>query len=305
MGSGSYSGSDFSKYAKKSGYDSKTTESIYASRLRSSVDPLKFDIRESRDSEEHPNSIAIIIALDVTGSMGSVLDSMIRGGLNTLMEEIYNRSTITDPQVMFMGIGDVECDNAPIQATQFESDIRIVQQMEDICFEKGGGGNSYESYSAAWYFAAHKTSIDCFEKRGQKGFLFTIGDELPTGILKASDISRFIGDSPQLDYSSEDLYKIVCDMYTPYHLIIEAGNYCQHVGFEKVRSEWASIMGQNAIRVNNISNIGEIITSLIEVSCGKDVSEVVGSWSGSTALSVKAAIGDLTSTSSGTGVTRL
>ena len=31
-----------------------------------------------------------------------------------------------------------------------------------------------------------KTSIDCFEKRGKKGYLFTIGDEqLPPTLTKA------------------------------------------------------------------------------------------------------------------------
>lgn len=38
-------------------------------------------IRECRDSEEHPESLPIIIALDVTGSMGMVPHSLITGGL--------------------------------------------------------------------------------------------------------------------------------------------------------------------------------------------------------------------------------
>lgn len=73
----------------------------------------------------------------------------------------------------------------------FEADIRIARQLEKLWLEKGGGGNCCESYTLPWYFAALHTAIDWFEKRGQKGYLFTVGDELPT-YLPGTAITRFL-----------------------------------------------------------------------------------------------------------------
>ena len=66
--------------------------------------------------------------------------------LNEIMTNLYEE--VSDVQFMIMGIGDLYCDEAPIQASQFESDIRIAEQLDKIYFEGGGGGNGYESYTA-------------------------------------------------------------------------------------------------------------------------------------------------------------
>lgn len=77
---------------------------------------------------------------------------------------------------MIMGIGDLAYDGCPIQVSQFESDIRIAEQLDKIYFEFGGGGNSFESYTAAWYFGSRHTKLDCLN-RGKKGIIITMGDE--------------------------------------------------------------------------------------------------------------------------------
>ena len=68
------------------------------------------------------------------------------------MTKLYE--DITDVEFMIMGIGDLAYDNSPIQISQFESDIRIAEQLDKLWFENGGGGNDYESYTAAWYMGS-------------------------------------------------------------------------------------------------------------------------------------------------------
>ena len=80
MGGGSWTSDSFKKYSTSLGrsvdasgdVDTRGMDAsqIYkSSRLDPDLDPNAV-MRECRDSEEHPNTIPVILALDVTGSMG-------------------------------------------------------------------------------------------------------------------------------------------------------------------------------------------------------------------------------------------
>ena len=168
MGGGSWTAQSFASYSTARGYDySTTTHSIVGDysaqdmfksrRIDAMLDPKNVR-RECCDSDEHPNSKPVILALDVTGSMGDGAVKVAKS-LNNIMENLYE--SVEDVEFMVMGIGDLYCDDAPIQASQFESDIRIAEQLDKIYFEGGGGGNGYESYTAAWYFGLYNCELDC------------------------------------------------------------------------------------------------------------------------------------------------
>ena len=279
MGYGTFTSDSWSSYTTSRGYTaSSTAKDLYKSTtVKKEFEPVGITYRESCDSEEHPNSTPIILGLDVTGSMNRVLETISKK-LNVLITEIYEREPVQDPQVMIMAFGDVECDSHPLQVSQFESDIRIAEQLNDIYFERGGGGNDGESYTLPWYFAARHTKIDSFEKRGKKGFLFTIGDEPYLTNISAEAIKEFVGDDIQSSLSAEELLAEVSRQYEVYHLMIEEG----------------SGIGQRAILVSDCTKIPEIIVSILEVASGKDAKEVVDSWDGTTSVAVSKAISGLT-----------
>jgi hypothetical protein len=157
MGTARWDPTDWSAYAAST--TGKTTDAVFASRaIDSDLNPFGVAVRESRDSDLNPESTAIIVGLDVTGSMGMIADALARKGLGTMVEEILARKPVSDPHILCMGIGDVLYDRAPLQVTQFEADIRIAKQLEKLWLEKGGGGNSCESYTLPWYFAALHTA---------------------------------------------------------------------------------------------------------------------------------------------------
>jgi len=83
----------------------KRTEEIFTSAgMHPALNPYRVN-RESRDSPANPESNAIIVGLDVTGSMGIIADSMAREGLGTLVEEILKRKPVSDPHIMACGSG--------------------------------------------------------------------------------------------------------------------------------------------------------------------------------------------------------
>jgi hypothetical protein len=288
MGGGHYSDEDFSVLSKS--YASKSTHEIYNRNLHQELDPKRIKIRESRDSADHPASTPIIIGLDVTGSMSPVLDHMARKGLDTLVKAIYERKPVTDPHIMCMGIGDIEAaDQAPLQVTQFEADIRIAKQLTHIWLEEGGGGNDSESYTLPWWFALNKTVVDSVEKRKKKGYIFTVGDECIPTMIRASRMGKVTDEKLLENIDSEKLYKEVSEKYNVYHLMVEEGNFYR--GHEKeVKSSWTKVISQHAIPLSDHKKMAEVIVSTIQINEGMDPDEVAGSWDKATSETVKRAV---------------
>ena len=301
MGAGAWSATDWASYSTAHISSARTVDDIYtSSSIDDSLSPMNVAIRESRDSDDNPNSTPLIVALDVTGSMGKVLDAMARTGLPTLATEIYDRKPITDPHIMFMGIGDVNCDRSPLQITQFEADIRIAEQLSKMYLERGGGGNDSESYSLAWYFAGFHTATDNFEKRGKKGYLFTVGDEYPNPNIRKEQIKKFLGYAPEVDYTTEELLTIVSRQYEVFHIMVGDTGFMR-ARKDSIISAWTNLLGQRAIYLEDHTKMGEVIASTLQVINGADINDVVASWDGTTGLVVRQAVKGLVANKNATG----
>lgn len=229
------------------------------------LDP-KGVIRECRDSEEHPNTFPIILALDVTGSMGMAARNC-AAKLNDIMTNLYEK--VTDVEFLMMGIGDLSYDLAPIQATQFESDVRILDQTTKIYFEGGGGGNSFESYTAAWYFGLHHTDLDCW-KRGKKGIIITMGDEPLNPYLPGKKLYAVLDgkrQSDMQDVDTETLYKKALQKFDIYHIAItdKEGSYNCYEG--DIDKTWGRLLGQRLLKAKS-SELPDVIGQIVEDSMG-------------------------------------
>ena len=276
MGSGSFDASAYRSYTATTA--GKSTDDIYASRaINKNLDPKGIKIRESRDSADSPNSTPIIVAIDVTGSMGIIADVLAREGLGTLFKEILDRKPITDPHLMFMAIGDANYDSAPLQVSQFEADNRIVEQLTQIYLEHGGGGNDFESYNLPWYFASSHTEHDSLIKRGKRGYLFTVGDEQAPQDLTPDQIKNIIGDDMERKMSSEEMLAEAQRKYDVFHIVIMEGDYARsHPNI--VFNSWWSILGQHVIRLSDHKKLAETIVSTIEIVEGRDAKAVTAKF---------------------------
>lgn len=295
MGYSRWDADDWNSYSNTTATKS-TTEIFRNHSMDPDLNPFGVAMRESRDSDLNPNSTPIIVATDVTGSMGMLSEHIVRKGLGTLFEEIIERKQVTDPQIMSMAIGDaVAGDRAPLQVSQFEADLTAAKWLEKIYIESGGGGNNFESYDLPYYFAAYHTSTDAFEKRGKKGFLFTIGDEEAPQVTTASSVKRLIsesGDGLQGDIPFIEVVDAASKMYNCYHIMIGEGSYARR-NADKVKRSWNMVMGQNAIWLEDYTKLAETIVSIIQVVNGTDKDTVAKSWSGDTSMVVAKAIKDI------------
>lgn len=222
------------------------------------LDPMGV-IRECCDSEEHPNTKPVILALDVTGSMGGASVKVAKK-LNVIMTELYEK--VKDVEFLIMGIGDLSYDIAPIQASQFESDIRIAEQLDKIYFEGGGGGNSYESYTAAWYFGLNQCKLDCWN-RGKKGIIITLGDEPLNPYLPMSPLELSTGNKIQGDVETDELFKEVIQKYDVYHLAVEDRETSYWGYVDRIKFSFGKYLDDNHLKVVNMDNLANTIIDIV------------------------------------------
>lgn len=306
MGGSSFDYDDWN--VTRASTSTKSTREIYsASNLDESIDPskMKGGMRESCDSDANPKSTPIIIGLDFTGSMLKIPEYMIKEGLGELFKEIYDRKPVSDPQVLFCGIGDFDAgDRAPFQVGQFESQCDLLVDGLTKFWLNGcsGGGNNYESYDIPYYFAANYTKIDSMINRGKKGFIFTIGDEPPPKKMTREAVEKLFGDRVEADIPFDKIIDEVCKSYIPFHIIIEQGSHPQHYGLDAVLDPWRDLLGEHAIVCSDYKKLSEVITSILEVQNGRSKTDVVNSWDGSTSLVVDKAISGLTVKSENTSI---
>lgn len=271
MGGGAWYEDKFATYScySKMGYDTSTGRAIVGNeqltKIKSMNDKLNpyNVVRECCDSEEHPNTVPVILALDVTGSMGSA-SIEVASELGNIMKELYKNNK--DVEFMIMGIGDFYCDKSPLQVSQFESDIRIAEQLDLLYHEHGGGSNDFESYTAAWAFGLYNCNLDCW-KRGKKGIIITMGDETINPYIDYDEWKRHVGDS-QIQTKdgfimTDFLYKEATKKYNLFHINVAHGYRNCPIG------EWKAMIGKDHVVTCEVSNIAQEIVGIIN-SCKED-----------------------------------
>jgi len=263
MGSGTYSADRSATRAMM--YSNKDRDEIFVKRSQSNL-MRPFDaVRECVDSQEHPNTIPIIIALDETGSMGHIPEAFVRDEMSKMMSGLYSAG-LGDSQVLFMGIGDIETDRAPLQVGQFEADDELMDKwLKEIYLEGCGGGNDGESYSLAWAFAARGTKIDSFEKRGKKGYLFTIGDENDLPSVSNGELATLLGTTSGIENLSgltpaSTLLQEASEKYNVFHIHTKE---TRNGSKTKIQDSWKQNLGENVLFVDSYKEIANLIAEKV------------------------------------------
>lgn len=268
MGGSSWS-HDAADYVSKARVDKPIHQIYTATSVDALVNPFGVKIRESRDSPAHPDSNGILASLDVTGSMNSLLELLARQKLPQLMKILLTKAVIPDPQILWIAQADYHGDDNPLQIGQFESGNE--QDMWLTKFKLGGGGGSMgskhgaETYDLVPYWAAKHTVMDCWEKRGRKGYLFMIGDEGYYDVVEKRAVKEIIGDDIDDDIPIAQAFEMASETFNVIKICVETPGY--HHGSVDI---WQKLLGEQAIYLDNPSIVCEFIAAQIAAYEGHD-----------------------------------
>lgn len=260
MGYGSYSYEAHDKITS-SRATSSNAEIFQQQGIHPLMNPFGVRVRESRDSAEHPNSVPIVFALDVTGSMGQIPVQLAKQELPKFMKTLLDVG-VTDPQVLFMFVGDAAHDKGPLQVGQFESTAEDMDRwLTWAWLEGGGGGNGCESYDMAMYFAARHTETDCASKRQKRGYFFMTGDEKPYPSVSKTFVRGLVGEELKEDVPLDAICKELAGQFHPFFLVPDPGRY------KNVGQAWHKVMGDHVIKLacpDDVCYVAAVLVALTE-----------------------------------------
>lgn len=221
------------------------------------MNPQGLKVRESRDSADHPNSLAIAFALDVTGSMGNIPDQLARKELPDFMK-LLTSCGIPDPQLLFMAIGDATSDRAALQVGQFESTAELMDQWLTWSYLEGGGGPGInESYELGFYVAARHMNLDCWNKRRKKGYLFMTGDELPYPAVSRHQIQSLLGVNLDEDIPIEEAIAAASETFHLFFLIPDLARR------RRCEDRWRKLLGDHVICMENPQDTCAVAAAIV------------------------------------------
>jgi hypothetical protein len=233
------------------------------------MNPKGVKFRESRDSNDHPNSIPICFALDISGSMGDIPVLLARKELPNFMK-LLEGCKVPDPQVLFMAFADARYDITPLQVGQFESTAELIDKwLTMTSLTSSARGTSYtgdmrggESYELALWFAAKHTSTDRAEKHKKRGYLFMTGDETAYPAVPRETVKIVLGYDPERDIPIEEVMTELRKTFHPFFLIPDEGR-------RGVENDWRKVFGNDVICMQSPEDTCAVSAALVALAEGQ------------------------------------
>lgn len=299
MGGGSWSAATYravsgAKMASGTSFSYGTTAKATGRyEAHESLDPSKLNaagqnVRESRDSAEHPNSKAMVIGFDQTGSMGSIPGAM-QASLKTVFQLTLDKG-VEDVQIAIAAYGDAANNEyVPLQVSQFESDNRIDDCLDNLFLEGNGGGNGGETSNLLFYYLAYHTELDSLDKRGEKGKVYLIADERQVPIT-AEHVKKYIGDAEPLGpLGFEAIADAVTQKYDVTILLINNSS----AKWQRSEEFYSNLFGpDNVVIIQDIKAIPEMIAGLFAYDMGRSVDDITADLTASVGKEIAVRVGD-------------
>ncbi len=241
---------DYEPAENWSGHDFATARDTYKDvASRSYAKAVAIDVKpESLVPDEVSTDCEspLVIAIDVTGSMEewpiTIFSKL------PYLEHEADEYLGTDVEISFAAIGDHTCsDRYPLQVQPFVRGSALKESLEKLIHEKGGGGDSDESYELAGLYYAKNCHTP---KSIRKPLMIIIGDEGIHSILAKADADRLC--KTDIEESRLTPQEIFCELRKkfevyiirkPYQVFDNHGSAAN----TRVQNLWESLLGADHV----------------------------------------------------------
>lgn len=253
--------------------------------------------RESNNNDGNLNKVPIVICLDATGSM-SDSPAIVRNKLIDLQDSLA-KNNVPYADVMVMLFNDYNSDGveyAAVQATQFESDAKIIPQLANLTPVGNGGGNYHEDSGYALWYVLNRTDVNYIGGLdGKKGFIFVITDEKAWNCDRKT-LRKMFGSGEFSDTKVEDIVSELLKAWNIFVLRPLEGSYHNS---SDISQYWSEMLGVEAVQEQvPMNNICEVIAGTVAGFHGVDLSNDFSDTSVSFVTSMVRAAGSSVGTSS-------
>ena len=271
MGGGSY---DRDVYSGRSsgGWDYASDAPDTGFNTVSDGDPLVTNLKRELVC---PNENPIVVAMDVTGSMG-IAAKVIYDKMPMFFGQIKIQNYLPDPAVSFAAIGDIAYDRVPIQICDFEVGEALDEWLERLYLEGGGGGDQEESYDMAAHFYLNKLKM---AHKKVNPFFFFIGDEGFKSTTKSTLTNHFGATKTPTDV--QDLMKQLNDAVHGHAFLIHKAYNYRSADLRIIR-QWTDALGQeNVLILEDPKSVVDVMLGAIAlVSESRDLDSYIADLKG-------------------------
>jgi hypothetical protein len=218
-----------------SGGTSSSTASAAMRRSSQSKDTQTLN-RSIKSDTESP----IVINLDVTGS-NIEFARIVYDKAPMLFGQIEQQGYLKNFDICFSATGDANSDSYPIQVCDFDTGIKLDDQLKKLCLEGGGGGQRMETYELSAYYFAHK----CAMSKAIMPFMFFIIDEAPYETVNSEFIENLIGDKVSEDVDSKQAFRDLFRNFKGNVFIFQNEYSSSKSDTLEIEAEWKKIIGKN------------------------------------------------------------
>lgn len=254
------------------GYDFNSARSAYDVHVgRSYVDAVKASVKAENlipESIETQSESPVVVAIDVTGSMGD-WPKTIFSKLPYL--DLEGKEYLgTDMEISFAGVGDMFSDNYPLQIQPFCSGKDMEDALKKLIIEGNGGGQYMESYDLPALYYSRNVSMP----NAIRPIFIFIGDE---------GLYDFVDRTGAKDCAKVDINKrisvkeIIDELKTKFAVYLVRKPYSRSSSNEystldeKIQKQWEDLLGEDHIcLLPDPNRVVDVIFGIFAKETGKN-----------------------------------